>query len=174
MATQCRHESASVQWPPCCRRQGKPRIQSEKRKKLPLPDTSAFGHEWATLQNNHEHYEKSCLLVKLSGIAVFIACLALSLDLVVTTLLMLIMWLQEAILRTSQSRLGDRILRIEQLLEQGGALAAPAYRLHSEWLAARPGFAGLLAEYGRNMLRPTVAFPYVVLVGITGGWFLFG
>jgi uncharacterized membrane protein YesL len=133
---------------------------------LPLPDSSALGHEWATLQDNHEQYETTSLLVKLGSIALFVACLALSLDIVVSLLLMLVMWIQEAVYRTSQSRLGDRILRIEQQLRQDAPATTAAYQLYSEWLATRPGFAGLLAEYGRNMLRPTVAFPYVVLVGI--------
>lgn len=141
---------------------------------MSLPDTSPFGHEWAILQDNHEQYEKVSLLIKLVSIALFLACLALSPDLLIALLLMLVMWMQEAVFRTSQSRLGDRILRIERLLAQAGPVSAPAYQLHSEWLAARPGFAGLLAEYGSNMLRPTVAFPYIVLMGITVLWFVAG
>ena len=139
---------------------------------MPLPDSSALGHEWATLQDNHEQYENTSLLIKLGGIALFVACLALSLDVVISLLLMLVMWIQEAVFRTSQSRLGRRILRIEQLLGQDQAATTAAYQLHSEWLAARPGLAGLVAEYGRNMLRPTVAFPYAVLIGIMVVWFL--
>ena len=139
---------------------------------MPLPDSSALGHEWATLQNNHEQYESTSLLIKLGSIALFVACLALSLDVVISLLLTLVMWIQEAVLRTSQSRLGRRILRIEQLAGQDALEATVPYQLHSEWLATRPGFAGLLAEYGRNMLRPTVAFPYVVLMGITIMWFV--
>jgi hypothetical protein len=139
---------------------------------LPLPDSSALCHEWATLQNNHEQYENTSLLIKLGGIALFVACLALSLDVVISLLLMLVMWIQEAVFRTSQSRLGRRILRIEQLLGQDQATTTAAYQLHSEWLATRPGLAGLVAEYGKNMLRPTVAFPYVVLIGIMMVWFV--
>lgn len=129
---------------------------------------AGLGHEWATLQNNHEQYEKTSLLIKLAGIALYVACVALSLDLVLTLALMLIMWVQEGIFRTSQSRLGERILRVEQLLRQGGL----PYQLHTEWQAARPGFSGLLAEYGRNMVRPTVAFPYVLLLIIGATSFL--
>jgi hypothetical protein len=139
---------------------------------LPLPDSSALGHEWATLQDNHEKYENTSLLIKLGGIALFVACLALSLDVVISLLLMLVMWIQEAVFRTSQSRLGRRILRIEQLLGQDAPATTAPYQLHSEWLSTRPGFAGLLAEYGKNMLRPTVAFPYVVLMGIIMVWFV--
>ena len=137
---------------------------------MSLPDQSAFGHEWATLQNNHEQYEKTSLLIKLSVVAVFIACLALSVHVVVALMLMLLLWLQEAMLRTSQSRLGERILRIEQLVAEGAS--APGYQLHSEWLATRPGLAGLLAEYGKNLLRPTVAFPYIVLLLMTLALFM--
>lgn len=129
---------------------------------------AGLGHEWATLQGNHEQYEKTSLMIKLAGIALYVACVALSLDVVLTLALTIIMWAQEGILRTSQSRLGDRILRVEQLLRQGGQ----PYQLHTEWQAARPGASGLLAEYGRNMLRPTVAFPYVVLILIEAASFL--
>ena len=139
---------------------------------MPLPDSSPLGHEWAILQDNHERYENTSLLIKLGSIALFVACLALSLDVVVSLLLMLILWIQEAVFRTSQSRLGRRILRIEQLVGQDAPAAGAHYQLHSEWLSTRPGFAGLLAEYARNMLRPTVAFPYVVLMGITMVWFV--
>lgn len=138
---------------------------------MPLPDLSALGHEWAVLQDHHEQYEKSSLLIKLSSIAVLVACLALSMDVVLTLLLTLVLWVQEAVLRTGQSRLGERILRIERCIAEGES--APVYQLHSEWQATRPGFTGLLAEYGKNMLRPTVAFPYAVLMAITVLWFAF-
>lgn len=137
---------------------------------MSVPEICASGHEWATLQNNHERYETNSLLIKLAAIGLFLGCLALSLGVLTTGLLMLVLWVQEGIFRTSQSRIGERILRIEQLLRQGSPAYAP-YQLHSEWLAARPGFGGLLAEYGKSMLRPTVAFPYVVLAAINIGWF---
>jgi hypothetical protein len=142
----------------------------KKGKILTLPDASPLGHEWAVLQHNHEQYEKTSLLSKLGVIALFVACLALSMDVFVMLLLMLVMWLQEAMLRTSQSRLGERILQIEQHIAAGAQV--PAYQLHSEWRASRPGLAGLLVEYGKNALRPTVAFPYVALVAITVAWYL--
>nr|WP_314623981.1 hypothetical protein [uncultured Noviherbaspirillum sp.] len=137
---------------------------------MSFPDASPLGHEWAVLQDNHEQYEKTSLLIKLGVIVLFVACLALSMHVFVTLLLMLVMWLQEAILRTSQSRLGERILQIERHI--AGGAQVPAYQLHSDWQASRPGLAGLLVEYGKNALRPTVAFPYVVLVAITVAWYL--
>jgi hypothetical protein len=131
---------------------------------------SALTHEWAILQHNHEQHERNSLLIKLAGVALLAAGPALGLDMLTTVALLLVLWLQEAILRTFQARLGERILRVERLLREGDAQAAAPCQLHTEWLASRPGLAGLLAEYGRNMLRPTVAFPYVALVLIGLAW----
>jgi len=38
--------------------------------------------------------------------------------------------------------------------------------LHTDWQARRPGTAGLIKEYLAQSLRPTVAFPYPVLLVI--------
>lgn len=146
--------------------------REQTKEKMLHSEISALGHEWATLQDNHEQYEKYSLLIKLGSIALFVACLALTLDAAITAFLLLILWMQEGIYRTSQSRLGVRILRVEQLLRQGSPQAG--YQLHSEWQTSRPGVAGLLAEYGKSMLRPTVAFPYVVLMAMDIGWSLIG
>lgn len=133
-------------------------------------ETSALGYEWATLQNNYEQYEKNSLLIKLGSTVLFVSCLALTLHVATTVALMLILWVQEGIFRTYQSRLGERILRVEQLLRQASPQLAYACQLHTEWQAVRPGFGGLLAEYAKSMLRPTVAFPYVVLTLMSIGW----
>lgn len=136
---------------------------------MPLPDHSALGHEWAILQDNHEQYEKSALSIKLGGVALLVASLALGLDLLTILLLLLVMWIQETVTRTSQARVGERILRIEQHIARGDAV--PAHQLHTEWQAGRPKSGGLLAEYGKNMLRPTVAFPHAALIGVALLWF---
>jgi len=81
--------------------------------------------------------------------------------LIVPTLL--VFWLMEGIFRTSQSRLGSRLLRLEAHLRQDPPSGA-AYQLHSEWQAGRPGMLGLLGEYLGNAARPTVAFPYPLLL----------
>jgi lipopolysaccharide/colanic/teichoic acid biosynthesis glycosyltransferase len=67
---------------------------------------SPLGQEWTTLQNNHEQYERSSLLIKLS--AVFFSLLGLMFDFPALYLvaMLLILWLMEGIFRTSQSRLG--------------------------------------------------------------------
>lgn len=132
--------------------------------------SSAFAAEWQCLQNNHEEYERLCLWVKLAAVVLGLAMLWWASWLGV--FVVLVLWLQEAILRTSQARLGERILRIEAAL-RGQAVApessvASAFQLHSEWLATRPGMAGLLREYLGHAARPTVGYPYVVLVVLPG------
>lgn len=139
-----------------------------------LPENSAFYHEWVTLHNNYEQYEKNCLLIKLASIALFVVTLAWGLNVVIAVSLLLTMWVQEGIFRTYQSRLGERLLRVEQHIRQSSAQTSFSYQLHSEWMATRPGFSGLLTEYGQSMLRPTVAFPHVLLILMTMGCAMLG
>jgi len=135
---------------------GKPRMK---------PDTEDRAHEWAVLQNNIEQFERHALIVKLLAVV-----LATQLTLFGSAWLAVvavgILWLQEAIFRTSQARLGERILRLESDPD------AAAHRLHTEWEAQRPGTVGLIVEYLRQALRPTVAFPYPVLVVVIVAWTL--
>lgn len=119
---------------------------------------NALQQEWVTLQNNIERYEHSALWLKLA------ALLMVPLQWPLQPALLLILWLMEGIFRTSQTRLGDRVVVIEQLIRAGESDVGKACQLHSEWLAKRPGTFGLLLEYTRSALRPTVAFPYPLLL----------
>jgi hypothetical protein len=123
-------------------------------------DISPLGAEWVALQRDHERYEAAALAVKLVAVILATLGIAFSWPTVATLLPLPVLWLQEGILRTSQSRLGARLLRIESGRSE-------AFRLHTEWQADRPGVAGLLAEYFRNAVRPTVAFPYAVVLVVT-------
>ena len=123
------------------------------------PESEPHAHEWAVLQNNIEQYERHAFRVKIVAVALAAQLGWLGWPLLAASLVV-VLWLQEAIFRTSQSRLGDRIL----VLEQGGKTAA--LTLHTDWQAHRPGTAGLVKEYLAQSLRPTVAFPYPVLVVI--------
>ncbi|MBT9492447.1 MAG: hypothetical protein IV107_08865 [Paucibacter sp.] len=119
--------------------------------------------EWLALQANHEQYERAALGVKLLAVAL---C-AVAFGARWLWVLMLVLWLQEAIFKTFQARLGARLLRIEALLREADARPAQAMQLHSDWLTARPRGTALLGEYARSALRPTVAFPYPLLVLLT-------
>jgi hypothetical protein len=120
-------------------------------------DHALLQAEWLALQADHERYERAALGVKL--LAVALCALALRW----LWVLMLVLWVQEAILKTFQARLGARLLRVEALLRQGDVGAGQAMQLHSEWLVSRPRGAALLREYALSALRPTVAFPYPLL-----------
>jgi hypothetical protein len=130
-----------------------------------------LAHEWTTLQNNHERYESGGLVVKLASVALTAAGFAAHLNLKLMAALLVLLWVQEAIYRTFQSRLGQRILRVERLVKLGsqdpgglGTAPAAAFQMHSDWAANRPGVVGLVAEYARSACKPTVAFPYAVLM----------
>lgn len=136
-----------------------------------------LGKEWQTLQDHHEQYEKMALAVKLLGITLCFITFAVPVDVLLSCAVLMVLWLQEAILRTGQARLGDRLLRIETLLQQAddtpGASIGGAYALHLNWQATRPGTVGLLAEYLSHAQRPTVAFPYVaLLLLLVGAWWV--
>ena len=124
-------------------------------------DASGLPAEWAVLQNNIEQYEKSALLIKLFAVALFAGAVLFSLSDSLTIALIVILWMQEGVLRTFQSRLVARILNVEEMLRQAGG--AP-FQLHSDWMASRKGAIGMLIEYAAAALRPTVAFPYVALL----------
>lgn len=126
---------------------------------------SGLGMEWHTLQNNYEQYEKSGLFIKLTCTVLFAVGFAMGLSGFWISALVLLLWVQEAIFRTYQARLGARLLHVEAMLKQSAETrSGDAFQLHTEWLSSRPGFTGLLAEYGVSACRPTVAFPYFVLL----------
>jgi len=128
-----------------------------------LPNTAALSHEWTTLQNNYEQAERNALLVKLVAVVLCAGGYALGVPYELIGGTAALLWVQESLCRTFQARLGERIVRVEALVKNA-APAASACQLHTEWLANRKGSAGLLAEYAAHALRPTVAFPYAVLV----------
>ena len=123
----------------------------------------ALAQEWATLQNNHEAQERNALWLKLAAVLLVAGSWAMDWPPLLGGALVLVLWLQEAILKTWQHRLAERLLVIEAAFTRDPQGAAAPFQLHSQWLAQRPGLAGLLAEYGRSALRPTVAYPYAVL-----------
>ena len=123
-----------------------------------------LAQEWTTLQNNHESHERSALLIKLFAVALLAGARITELDLPVVCALVLILWFQEAILKTWQSRLAARLTAVEAMIERGARSGEQPFQLHSQWLAQRAGLTGLLLEYGHSAIRPTVAFPYAVLL----------
>ena len=127
---------------------------------------AALQQEWVTLHNSCERYEGGSLWIKLVAVLLSCAGVAFGLEWWFVGLFVLVLWLQEGIFNTYQSRLGERLLQLESLLAQDAPAPGSAFQLHTEWLSRRKGTAGLLTEYATSAARPTVAFPYAVLVVI--------
>lgn len=133
-----------------------------------MGEENALGREWTILQHHYERYEFGALVIKLTALVLFFAAMVLIVAPEFVSLLMGVLWLQEGIFKTFQARLGERLLVIEQSL--AGDTQTPAFALHSGFLAMRKGPAGLLREYVASAARPTVAFPYALLLVLA--WWL--
>lgn len=132
---------------------------------------AALQREWEVLHRDHESYERCALAIKLLAVVLSLACLAYGIDSVLAIFFMLTLWLQDGIWKTFQARLSARILSVEQTMHAPTGDAVAPFHLYTAWEAGKHSTAGLIKEYVMNALRPTVAYPYVVLVVIS---FLFG
>ncbi len=127
--------------------------------------------QWQTLHYDHEKYEQYTLLVKLFTIAVTLMCLISSQPSITSLLLISILWFQEAIWKTYQSRIGAALITIEQseqVLAKPSCLEneSPTFQLYSQWQQNRPNAKKLVSEYINNALKPTVLYPYLPLMVI--------
>lgn len=119
--------------------------------------------EWQTLQQNHEQHERNALRIKLTCMALSLFGIAAQVPWLWLAVGITLLWVQEGIIKTYQTRLADRLLRVEALLRKNQPESA-AMQLHSEWSAQRPNGVALIAGYFLSASRPTVAFPYVPLL----------
>ena len=124
--------------------------------------------EWTTLHKDYEKYEQFALVIKLICVLVCVVCLAVFIDTIYSIVLILTLWLQEGVWKTYQARIGARILVIEkQMLDSSNSDTPNPFQFYSQWEKNRPGMFGLIREYMRNSFRPTVVYPYKVLIVIT-------
>jgi len=138
--------------------------------------TCHLAAEWSLLQNQFDSYEKHSLLIKLFSIGVLaVAYFTDHLSAFILCLL-LILWLQDAIWKTFQSRIDVRLLQLEAYLSNEDNLensAGKAYQFNSQYLQNRPSSIGLIKEYLGQALRPTIAFPHLLLIVMLGFNLLF-
>lgn len=124
--------------------------------------------QWQTLHICHENYEQYALIIKLFAIACTVVAISLSVSLLLSLFLLSIVWLQEAIWKTYQSRLAHAIMLIEEKMtcndaEDNDKLEQP-YLLYKEWQLKRPNNKQLIKEYIVNSIKPTVIYPYLPLI----------
>jgi len=129
--------------------------------------TSDLANEWSLLQNQFDSYEKYSLLIKLTSIVIlFIAYCTHHLDIFIFIVL-LVLWLQDAIWKTFQARIENRLLQLEESLSGEQSLEradGKAYQFNSAYINNRPGTMGLIKEYFCQAIRPTIAYPHALLL----------
>lgn len=118
--------------------------------------------QWLTMHRQYEHYENLALVIKLIAVLATLGGLISNLDYWPLLLLLCVLWLQEGIWKTFQSRLEESLLSLESTVAEDTLLP-----LYTDWQQHRPGLLALITQYLRASLRPTVAFPYIVLMFIT-------
>lgn len=127
--------------------------------------------EWSALQNQFDSYEKHSLYIKLLSITLMLVAMISGVASFFIALLLGILWLQDAIWKTFQSRIEPRLLHIEQSILQNSH--ATAFQFNSEYNKVCLSGLALISEYFRQSIRPTVAFPHLVLILILLVQYLF-
>jgi hypothetical protein len=127
--------------------------------------SALFEQEWITLQNAYEQYEKYALIIKLTAVALSFAGLSMHMEFALLCPVVMVLWIQEGVWKTYQSRIGERLLIVESAIKNTGATDTP-FQLHTDWQAGKAGVLGLVREYLSNSLRPTVVYPYGILIAM--------
>lgn len=125
---------------------------------------SDLKNEWAILHNTIEQYEQYSLIIKLCCVLMVLLAILTRLHIVISLMVVLIVWLQDGVWTTFQRRLEARILVVESEIEKNPKKSDRAYQLYSQWSEQRSGVAGTIKEYVKNSLKPTVSYPYIILV----------
>lgn len=123
-----------------------------------------FKNEWAILHGDIEKYERFSLIIKLFSVLISGLCAAYYVAAWFSVVLIFVLWLQDGIWKTFQKRIEARILFIETALRTNEDENSEAFQFYSQWEDNRKGVIGLVKEYLSNSAKPTVAYPYVVLV----------
>jgi len=123
--------------------------------------------EWQELHNCHESYERLALIIKLLAVTLTVLLVVVAQSHLIILLVLAILWLQEGIWKTYQARTSDRIALIEQTItgnKQSEKNSTSAFQFYSQWSDNRTGALGLIKEYLKNAIKPTVIYPYVPLM----------
>jgi len=118
--------------------------------------------EWCLLQNQFDSYEKHSLYIKLVSVIVLLAVEIFGVVSIFMFFILLVLWIQDAIWKTFQSRIESRLLAIEKASSDGSD--TKACQFNSEYRKVRLTGLSLIFEYAKQAIRPTVAFPHVALI----------
>lgn len=123
--------------------------------------------EWHYQQGQFDSYEKASLLIKLSHLVVAAGLIASDVSPACILVFNLIFWGSDAIWKTFQFRIEERLMALEQAIKASNMEFMP-YQFNLQFNANRPSTIGLIVSYAKNALRPTVAFPHAVLFAYFG------
>ena len=123
--------------------------------------------EWCLLQNQFESYEKHSLYIKLSSILMLFLSEIFSVSMTSIFLILLVLWLQDAIWKTFQSRIEPRLLKIEKNIRE--KTEGNEFQFNKEYQLVETSSLSKILEYAKKAIRPTVAFPHIVLMIILVG-----
>ena len=129
-------------------------------------NNSNLACEWSTLQNQYDSYEKHSLLIKLCNVFIFCIALFTSMLSYYVLIINVVLWLQDGIWKTFQARIEGRLLVVEQLLSNDidANHSNNAFQFNLHFCEDRKHGLELIKEYLKQALRPTVAFPHIILV----------
>ncbi len=130
-------------------------------------ERNAFESEWSLLQEQFESYEKHSLYIKLVSIIVLLSTEIAGVRNIFIILILAVLWLQDSIWKTFQSRIEPRLIQIEKCIS--GGVSEGAFQFNSEYLRVRLNGPALIREYVCQAIRPTVAFPHAALILILLG-----
>lgn len=125
-------------------------------------EINEFKTEWCLLQNQYDSYEKHSLYIKLLSVLVILAAEIADVISILIILVLVVLWLQDAIWKTFQSRIEPRLLQIEKYISEKSEESV--FQFNSEYHRGRLSGTSLINEYARQSIRPTVAFPHIVLI----------
>jgi hypothetical protein len=125
-------------------------------------ETKEFKIEWCLLQNQFDSYEKHSLYIKLLSVIVLLAAEISDVINIFIVLVLVVLWLQDAIWKTFQSRIELRLFQIEKYISEKNEESA--FQFNSEYHRVRLSGISLIIEYAHQSIRPTVAFPYSILI----------
>lgn len=123
---------------------------------------SGLQQEWLCLQNQYDSYEKHSLIIKLVALMLCPTLLFVAHVGAETIVFIALLWMQDGIWKTYQSRIGERLLVVEKAIVDGQG--HQAMQFNSIWRESRQGSVALLAEYISQAGKPTVAYPHALLL----------
>lgn len=121
-----------------------------------------LGQEWSVLQNQFDSYEKFSLIIKLVSICASIFSFLIAGASYALLLLIILLWGQDSIWKTFQSRIEPRLMAIEKYIAEENDQSA--FQFNTQYLKNSFQGKSLIIEYLRQSIRPTVAFPHAILL----------